>query len=86
MALIRAGTEVLGTAAQVFAALEENPGVQRITGATPQQVSNWRQAGRFPAERFLQFQDALTRRRLKADPALWRMHKPLGGNNARRRI
>jgi hypothetical protein len=79
MGLIRGGGEVLGTATQVFAALGENPGVQRVTGATPQQVSNWRQARRFPPERFLQFDDALKRRRLKADPALWRMHKPLGG-------
>jgi hypothetical protein len=83
MGLIRAGGiqagALLRQASEVFAALGENPGVRKITGASPQELSNWRRQGKFPPTRFLQFDVALRRRRLRADPALWRMRKPIGG-------
>lgn len=61
----------------VAAALGGSSGLRVVTGATPQQVSNWRASGRFPTERYLQVQTALKRKRLAARPALFRMLEPV---------
>lgn len=78
MTLIRT-PKPLETAAEVFAALGENPGVIAITGATPQEVSNWKSRGWFPSNTWLQFEEALRAIGLTASRKLWRMRAPARG-------
>lgn len=63
----------LHTADEVIDILGGTGATARLTGRTPQAVSNWRAAGRIPAETFLIFADALDEKRASAPPSLWSM-------------
>jgi hypothetical protein len=52
MPLIRA-PKPLESLPQVYAVLGENPGVKRITGASDQEISNWKRRGWAPSNTFL---------------------------------
>lgn len=78
--MIRATQEwpVLDTVDAVIEALGGLKAVSNVTGRSPQQVSNWRAAGRFAPTTFLTMTAALEARQLRAAPRLWRMDEPIG--------
>lgn len=61
------------TIAAVYTALGENAGVERLTGASPQSVSNWRADGVFPPYWYVVMIDALRKKGVEAPPRLWQM-------------
>lgn len=68
--------EILDTAADVFTALGENPGVADLTGAKPSAISMWRAAESFPPNTYVIMTDALRAIGKTAPDSLWRMKVP----------
>jgi hypothetical protein len=68
--------EMLETAADVFTALGENPGVADLTGAKPSAISMWRKAESFPPNTYVVMTDALRAIGKIAPDSLWRMKVP----------
>lgn len=75
----------LGTLAQVYAVIADflgdgqNAAIKQITGASDQEVSNWKRRGWAPSNTFLQFSAALSEAGATAPRALWRMRAPARG-------
>lgn len=65
--------ETLETAAEVFTALGENPGVAELTGAKASAISMWRAAESFPPNTYVIMTDALRAVGKTAPDSLWRM-------------
>lgn len=59
------------TAAQIVFALGGNGPVAELTGRKTQHVTNWKDAGRLPANTYLVLKDALARKGYTASPKLW---------------
>lgn len=72
MTLIR-NRQPLTTVAAVIEALGGNDAVYALASVTPQQVTNWRSAGRFSSTSYVLFTEALERIGRSAEPALWGM-------------
>ena len=68
--------ENLKTAADVFKALGENPGIAELTGAKPSAISMWRAAESFPPNTYVVMTSALHALGKTAPTALWRMKMP----------
>lgn len=68
--------ERLETAAQVFTALGENPGVAELTGDKPSTISMWRAAGSFPSNTYVVLTEALRAVGKTAPDSLWKMRSP----------
>lgn len=78
MNLIRAAAETpqLETVDDVIEALGGPMAVARLTGRSPQSVTNWRAAGNFSPLTFLVMTTALDAIGRRAAPRLWRMDEP----------
>lgn len=61
----------LRTTVEVMDALGGNQAVERITGRSPQAVSNWRRFQTFPANTYAVMTHALSRIGKTAPPSLW---------------
>jgi len=68
--------EDLRTADEVIDALGGTAATARFTGRKDQHVSNWRAAGRLPADTYLIVTKELKRLRKKASPSLWGIKAP----------
>lgn len=68
--------QILDTAADVFTALGENPGVAELTGAKASAISMWRAAESFPPNTYVIMTDALRAVGKTAPDSLWRMKVP----------
>jgi DNA-binding transcriptional regulator YdaS (Cro superfamily) len=66
---------MLETVDEVIDALGGTSATAKILGFKPTRVSNWRAAGRFPADTFVALTEALERVGKKATRSLWNMRK-----------
>ena len=69
-------TSELQTADEVIDALGGTGATARLTGRKAQHVTNWRAAGRLPADTFLILKTELKGRGKTAPPALWGIRQP----------
>lgn len=69
----------LKTASEVIDALGGTAHTARLVGTKDQHVSNWRATGRIAASTFLIIQQELVARGRTADPAIWGIRRPKGG-------
>lgn len=74
--------EMLETAADVFTALGDNPGVGELTGAKPSALSMWRKAESFPPKTYVVMTEALRAIGKTAPDSLWRMTVPAAAETA----
>jgi hypothetical protein len=68
--------EPLQTTSEVIDALGGTAEVAKLTGRSMQAVSNWRGRGFFTASVYLTITEALARKSMSANPALWRTVPP----------
>ena len=66
----------LSTAAEVIDALGGTVATSRLAGRKAQHVTNWRAAGKLPANTFLVLSAALKERGKEAPPSLWGITEP----------
>jgi hypothetical protein len=69
--IVASNMDTLRTTNDVIDALGGTKAVAVLTGKSPQSVTNYRLAPRFPADTFLIMRDALQRIGCDAPPSLW---------------
>lgn len=72
--------ESLTTAGDIIKALGGPTAVARLTGKRPQNVVNWRAAGRLPPDTFLIIGDALAKQGKEAPASLWGIKSVVGAD------
>ena len=75
--LIMDDFKLLKTADEVIEVLGGKSAFQTLTGASPQTIWNWLNAGSFPASTFVVMTTALAEKRMRAPASLWRMREPI---------